>query len=62
MMASSRSPEIMSDSAVEILSRPARSWTGRCCIDVDVLAEAGVNDLSKYGGGPHPIPDIFVDI
>jgi NAD(P)-dependent dehydrogenase (short-subunit alcohol dehydrogenase family) len=62
MMASSRSPEIMSDSAVEILSRPARSWTGRCYIDVDVLAEAGVNDLSKYGGGPHPIPDIFVDI
>jgi citronellol/citronellal dehydrogenase len=50
------------DSAVEILSRPARSWTGRCDIDVEVLAEAGVNDLSKYGGGPHPIPDIFIDM
>lgn len=62
MMASSRSPEIMADSAIEILSRPARNATGRCYIDSDVLSEAGVTDLSKYGGGAHPIPDIFVDI
>jgi hypothetical protein len=26
-----------------------------------VLAEAGVEDLSRYGGGPNPIRDIFVD-
>jgi citronellol/citronellal dehydrogenase len=26
-----------------------------------VLAESGVTDLSRYGGGDNPILDIFVD-
>jgi NAD(P)-dependent dehydrogenase (short-subunit alcohol dehydrogenase family) len=60
MLASSRSPEIMADAAVEILSRPV-SVTGQCFIDSGVLAEAGVTDLSRYGGGQTPITDIFVD-
>jgi NAD(P)-dependent dehydrogenase (short-subunit alcohol dehydrogenase family) len=34
---------------------------GKCFIDSAVLAEAGVNDLSRYGGGDDPIIDIFVD-
>jgi hypothetical protein len=29
--------------------------------DVDVLAAAGVSDLSGYGGGDHPTWDVFVD-
>jgi citronellol/citronellal dehydrogenase len=61
MLAASRSPEIMADSAVVILSRKSSDVNGQCYIDVDVLAEAGVEDLSGYGGGPNPIRDIFVD-
>jgi citronellol/citronellal dehydrogenase len=61
MLAASRSPEIMADSAVAILCRSPAEVNGQCYIDVDVLAEAGVDDLSRYGGGPNPIRDIFVD-
>jgi citronellol/citronellal dehydrogenase len=58
---SSRSPEIMGDAAVEIVSRPAREATGACHIDAAVLQSAGVADLSRYGGGDKPIPDLFLD-
>lgn len=51
----------MADAAVEILARPARETTGRCFIDADVLTEAGVTDLSRYGGGDHPQIDLFLD-
>ena len=51
----------MGDAAVEILSRPAAEVNGKCYIDSEVLAEAGVTDLSRYGGGDDPILDIFVD-
>jgi citronellol/citronellal dehydrogenase len=57
----SRDPQIMAEAAVEILSRPARETTGQCFIDSEVLASAGVTDLSRYGGGDHPTLDIFVD-
>jgi NAD(P)-dependent dehydrogenase (short-subunit alcohol dehydrogenase family) len=56
-----RSPDIMGDAAAEILSRPSRSFTGHCCIDADVLTEAGVGDLSRYGGGDRPTRDLFLD-
>jgi citronellol/citronellal dehydrogenase len=58
---SARSPEIMADAAVGIISRPAKTTTGNCFIDADVLTESGVTDLSRYGGGTNPIPDIFLD-
>jgi NAD(P)-dependent dehydrogenase (short-subunit alcohol dehydrogenase family) len=58
---SSRRPEIMADAAVEIISRPSREATGNCYIDADVLNSAGVADLSRYGGGDNPIPDLFLD-
>ncbi|WP_099021107.1 SDR family oxidoreductase [Mycolicibacterium palauense] len=61
LAASSRSPEIMADAAVEILRRPARRTTGHCFIDADVLTGAGMTDLSRYGGGAHPIRDLFLD-
>jgi citronellol/citronellal dehydrogenase len=61
LAASSRSPEIMADAAVEIISRSAREATGECHIDADVLQSAGVADLSRYGGGAHPIADLFLD-
>jgi citronellol/citronellal dehydrogenase len=49
-MTSARSPEIMADAAVEILTRCARECTGHTYLDVDVLREVGVTDFSKYGG------------
>jgi NAD(P)-dependent dehydrogenase (short-subunit alcohol dehydrogenase family) len=58
---SSRSPEIMGDAAVEIVSRPAREATGNCYIDSDLLRSSGVSDLSRYGGGDQPIRDLFLD-
>lgn len=58
---SARDPQIMADAAVEILSRPARETTAQCFIDSEVLASAGVTDLSRYGGGNNPTLDIFVD-
>ena len=61
MLAASRSPEIMSDAAVEILSRPAAQASGHCYIDSGVLTASGVEDLSRYGGGDNPRLDIFLD-
>ncbi|MGE0215232.1 SDR family oxidoreductase [Mycolicibacterium sp.] len=61
LLKSSRSPDIMGDAAVAILSRPPAETNGRCYIDTEILAEAGVTDLSGYGGGADPILDIFVD-
>jgi NAD(P)-dependent dehydrogenase (short-subunit alcohol dehydrogenase family) len=55
---SSRSPEIMADAAVAILKGQA---TGQAFIDSDVLRDAGVTDLSRYGGGDRPILDLFLD-
>lgn len=60
-LARSRSPEIMADAAVEILSQPAAQTTGQCFIDAHVLTAAGVDDLSRYGGGDNPILDLFLD-
>lgn len=57
----SRDPQIMGDAAVEILSRPPADVNGQCYVDCALLAEAGVTDLSRYGGGDDPILDIFID-
>jgi citronellol/citronellal dehydrogenase len=57
----SRTLEIMADAAVQVLSRPSTEQTGQTLIDVDVLAAAGVTDLSPYGGGDAPDVDIFLD-
>ncbi|MGC7101504.1 SDR family oxidoreductase [Amycolatopsis lurida] len=61
LIESARQPEIMGDAAVAILTRPAKNCTGHCYLDADVLAETGVTDLSGYGGGDHPLPDLFLD-
>jgi NAD(P)-dependent dehydrogenase (short-subunit alcohol dehydrogenase family) len=61
MAARSRDPQIMADAATEIFSRPAAEVNGQCYIDSELLADAGVTDLARYGGGKDPILDIFVD-
>lgn len=61
LLSSSRSPEIMADAAVEVVTRTARETTGNCYIDADVLTTSGVADLSRYGGGDKPQLDLFLD-
>jgi citronellol/citronellal dehydrogenase len=63
MAARSRKPEIMADAAWLILTRNGRTFTGRHCIDEQILSEAGVTDFDLYraapGSGPLA-PDLFV--
>ena len=60
----SRRPEIMADAAHEILTRSARECTGNTFIDDEVLAEAGITDLSDYrfgsGSEDELQPDLFI--
>ncbi|WP_457096927.1 SDR family oxidoreductase [Lysobacter sp. P5_B9] len=58
-----RSPAIMGDAAHAILTRPAAGFSGRFLIDDEVLAEAGVTDLSGYAVDlSQPLyPDLFLD-
>lgn len=63
LLAKSRTPEIYADAAYEVLSKPAQSYTGQSLIVEDVLAEAGVTDLSQYSPGVDEsdlFPDIFL--
>ncbi|MCB9520812.1 MAG: NAD(P)-dependent oxidoreductase [Myxococcales bacterium] len=59
-----RTPEIMADAAWHVLTRPTGSSSGNFFIDEDVLAAAGVTDLSGYAavlGTTQFAPDLFVD-
>jgi citronellol/citronellal dehydrogenase len=63
-MAKSRRPEIVADAAYVVLTRDSREYTGRLALVEDVLAEAGVTDLSaySYGGSDAELQaDLFVD-
>jgi citronellol/citronellal dehydrogenase len=63
-MKGSRKPEVMSDSAYAILTRPSRETTGNFFLAEDVLADEGVTDLSAYsygGSDAELITDLFVE-
>jgi len=62
-MARSRTPEIMADAAHAILIRPPTEQTGQQLIDDEVLAKAGITDLSPYqhGDSSELQTDIFLD-
>ncbi|WP_024804441.1 NAD(P)-dependent oxidoreductase [Nocardia sp. BMG51109] len=61
-LASARSPQIMADAALAIVTQPAKQVTGNCFVDVDALTlYAGVDDFTPYGGGDNPTPDMFLD-
>ena len=57
-----RKPEIMADAAHAVLVRTAAGFHGRFLIDDEVLAEAGVTDLSAYAVDPSRplLPDLFL--
>jgi citronellol/citronellal dehydrogenase len=61
-MRGARKPEIMADAAHAILTKPSREFTGRFCIDDEVLRAEGVTDLDRYAAVPGAdlIPDLFV--
>ena len=61
-LARSRKPEIMADAAHYVLTRPSGEFTGRFCIDEDVLRAAGVQDLDQYSctPGAELLPDFFL--
>ena len=53
-----RSPEVVSDTVLEILSRDPASFTGNALYDEDFLHDAGVEDFSRYNltdGDPAPM-------
>ena len=58
-----RTPEIMADAAHAVLIREARGFSGQFLIDDEVLAEAGISDLSGYAvDASKPLyPDLFLD-
>src|SRR5690606_11300665 len=61
LMRRSRKPEIMADAAHVILTKDARSFTGRFCIDDTLLYEHGVRDFEGYRVDPslELAPDFF---
>ena len=59
----SRTAAIVADAAHAILTSNSREFTGRHCIDEDVLRAAGVTDLERYRTAPGTgslLPDLFV--
>ena len=61
-MKRARTPEIYADAAYEIVRRDPRECTGNAYIDDEVLAEAGITDLSQYGPPESDLQlDLFVD-
>src|SRR5215217_5619016 len=61
-MARARTPEILADAAHAILVRDPAGCSGNTFLDDEVLAEAGITDLSGYraGSGDTPLqPDLF---
>jgi citronellol/citronellal dehydrogenase len=55
-----RSPEIMGDAAVALLTDPQRP-SGEVVLDVEALRRAGITDLSPYGDSDDLALDFFVD-
>ena len=62
-MARARKPEVYSDAAYAILTKPAASYTGQSLLCEDVLLESGVTDLSVYDfvPGSELEVDLWVD-
>jgi citronellol/citronellal dehydrogenase len=61
-MRHSRLPEIMADAAYAIITKPSRTFTGRFCIDEDVLRAEGLRDFARYQAvpGAELMPDYFL--
>ena len=61
----SRTVEIMADAAHVILTRNSREFSGKFCVDQEVLEAEGASDFSKYRFNPELaekdlMPDFFI--
>jgi citronellol/citronellal dehydrogenase len=59
-----RTPEILSDTVLEILRRDPATFTGNAVYDEELLREAGVDDFSPYNltaGDPTPMSAQMID-
>ncbi len=58
-----RKPEIVADAAHIILTKDAGAFTGRFCIDEDVLRETGMTDFTRYAVDPRQklLADFFLE-
>ncbi len=52
MIAHSRTPEILADAALYILSQPSEELTGNLFLDEEILGKAGITDFSAYAVTP----------
>ena len=52
LMQRSRSPAIVADAAFYLLSKDAKTYTGKLLLDEDVLKDEGITDLSGYAVQP----------
>ncbi len=59
----SRTPDMVADAALAILSRPAEACTGNFFIDEEILKAEGITDFGKYAVNPSQslMKDIFLD-
>ncbi len=59
-----RTPEILADAAHAILTKDSRSFTGRFCVDEEILRAEGIADLARYRhegvAEADLLPDLFV--
>ncbi len=62
-MQQSRKPEIVADAAMSILVRDPTKFTGRFCIDTEILTEDGISDFSayQYYSGSTLLKDLFLE-
>jgi citronellol/citronellal dehydrogenase len=59
-----RSPDIVSDTVLELVKRDPDEFTGNAVLDEEVLREAGIEDFSRYNlteGNPRPMSAQMVD-
>lgn len=61
-IARARTPQICADAAYLVATSPARQLTGRTLIVEEVLAEAGVTDLSGYAARPGTPDDALLPV
>jgi citronellol/citronellal dehydrogenase len=59
-----RTPEIVSDAAHLILTKPSREFTGHFCLDEEILRAAGTTDFAPYRDAgvreDELLPDFFL--
>ena len=62
-IAGCRTPQILADAAHAVLTREAAGFSGQFLLDDEVLAQAGITDLSGYAVDPSRplLPDLFLD-